>query len=73
LFHWKIFCFVNAKTVTTKPNGEKTATILTKGYSKFMWTQKWLKCTFLFGLSGIKQEEQMLHMVEVPDVKKHMR
>jgi len=29
----------------------KTATILTKGYSKFMGTQEWLKCRLLFGLN----------------------
>lgn len=34
-----------------------------------MGTQEWLKCRLLFGLSDTEQEEQMLHLAEVPDAK----
>jgi hypothetical protein len=61
------------KNSNNETNWGKTATICTKGYSKFMGTQEWLKCRLMCGLSDIKHEEQMLHMVEVPDVKKYMR
>lgn len=69
-------CFTDKSfvwSVTIKPTGEKLPQYLQKVITSLWGTQEWLKCWLLFGLSDIKQEEQMLHMVEVPDAKKYMR